>query len=302
MHDRSMVPDVFAGVPTVLGESPWWDGEHLSFIDILGKALHVVDLESGSARSYLTPGTPGFAIPSSSKDWVLGLGDGCYTFTPEGERWARSWVAPHDPVTHRINDAKTDANGRLWMGSMTYAEREPAAALYRSDRGQVETVLDGIITSNGLGWSPDNRTFYFTDSLVRTIWAFDFDLDHGDISNRKVFARDPNGYVPDGLAVDDDGCVWSCKWDGGRIVRYSPDGRVVEEVVTPVARPTSCAFVGRERTTLAVTTASSDDPRHSELDGTVLLYDVGVSGALLSPVAVEDHPSRRPEPKTPPDM
>jgi sugar lactone lactonase YvrE len=286
MQNGLVRPEVLDGVQTRLGESPWWDGARLSWVDILGKALHTQDLTTGDTVTYETPGVPGFAIPTEPGDWAVGLGDGLYTFAPEGERWRQTWIAPHDPATHRMNDAKTDSRGRLWMGSMTYEEREPVAALYRSSAGHVDQILPGIITSNGLGWSPDERTFYFTDSIARLIWAFDFDPDAGLATNQRIFAQDPSGYVPDGLAVDDEGCVWSCKWDGAKIVRYSPDGRIVTDLAVPVARPTSCAFVGCDRSTLAVTTALPSKARRAELDGTLLLFDLGVTGPQLHSVAV----------------
>jgi L-arabinonolactonase len=287
VQSRSLVPEVIGNARALLGESPWWDGVRLSWVDILGRTLNILDLASGESAIHPTPGTPGFAIPEQGGGWAVGLGDGLYSFSPEQSEWRQTWTAPHDPTTHRMNDAKTDSWGRLWMGSMTYEEREPVGALYRSDAGHVEEVLAGIITSNGLGWSPDDRTFYFTDSIARLIWSFDVDPESVVLKNRRVFAQDPSGYVPDGLAVDDEGCVWSCKWDGGRIVRYSPEGCVLRELAVPVARPTSCAFVGGDRSTLAVTTALPPEARRAELDGAVLLYDVGVSGPQLAPVAVQ---------------
>ena len=290
MAERSGAPELAVPVRTQLGESPWWDGARLSWIDILGQALHVLDHATGECTTYPTPGVPGFAIPTDAGDWAVGLADGLYTFRPGSAQWVLEWTAPHNPAIHRMNDAKTDSRGRLWMGSMTYAEQEPVAALYRSAGGQVAEMLPGIITSNGLGWSPDQRTFYFTDSIARLIWAFDFDPDAGVATNQRVFAEDPAVYVPDGLAVDDEGCVWSCKWDGARIVRYRPDGRVLTEFAMPVARPTSCAFIGEDRSTLAITTAlPAGGAPTSKLDGALLVLEAGVTGPLLVPVASGTH-------------
>lgn len=283
------VSELVGDIRTQLGESPWWDGQRLSWIDIRGKALHILEPATGRRVSYDVPGVPGFAIPTESGEWAVGLADGLYTFSPDTSRWIPNWTAPHDPATHRMNDAKTDPRGRLWMGSMTYEEREPVAALYRSAEGHVEEVLPGIITGNGLGWSPDEKTFYYTDSIARLIWAFDFDPDAGVATNRRVFAEDPAAWVPDGLAVDDEGCVWSCKWDGARIVRYSPEGRILAEIATPVARPTSCAFIGADRSTLAVTTALPADGPTGTLDGALLVIDPGVTGPQLRPVAADAH-------------
>ena len=99
--------------------------------------------------------------------------------------------------------------------------------------------------SNGLGWSPDNKVMYHTDSSAQTIFAFNYDLETARMSNERVFARLDDGF-PDGLTVDAEGYIWSAIWDGWRINRYAPDGDLVDEVKMPVARPTSCMFGGQE--------------------------------------------------------
>jgi len=117
----------------------------------------------------------------------------------------------------------------------------------------------GFVCSNGLGWSPDDRTMYFTDSMVRTIWAYEFDLKLGELGKRRIFACLPeHDGVPDGLAVDAQGFVWSAIWDGWRLMRFAPGGTVDREVRVPVQRPTSCAFGGSSLTTLYVTSARLD--------------------------------------------
>jgi sugar lactone lactonase YvrE len=114
----------------------------------------------------------------------------------------------------------------------------------------------GFICSNGLGWSPDDRTMYFTDSMVRTIWAYEFDLPTGALGARRVFAKlADNDGVPDGLTVDSEGFVWSAIWDGWRVIRYAPDGSIDREVSMPVQRPSSCMFGGPDLKTLYITSA-----------------------------------------------
>lgn len=290
MAGLAVAPDILdVGIRTILGEGPWWDGDRLSWVDILASRMHVSRLDGSGVHSFELPGSPGFALPGSAGRWVVGLPDGVWSGDPEQSDWRRIWLAPHDPETHRMNDAKPDARGRVWMGSMTYAETDPVSALYRMDERGTAVQMDRVITSNGLGWSPDNRVFYFTDSIQGIIWAFDFDLDDGVLSHRRIFAEDPPGYVPDGAVVDDEGCLWSAKWDGGRIIRYTPEGDVDRVLHLPVSRPTSCMFVGSDRSTLAVTTARPGDPaRAAELDGAVLLIPTNTTGALLRPVATHE--------------
>jgi sugar lactone lactonase YvrE len=137
--------------------------------------------------------------------------------------------------------------------------------------------------SNGLGWSPDDRLMYFTDTLARTIYVYDFDVDEGVIRNRRVFAQSPDNMgVPDGLAVDSEGFVWSAQWDGWQVIRYSPKGTIDRIVSLPVPRPTSCTFGGPDLSTLYVTSArirlSGSQLAEAPLSGSVFAYESGVRG------------------------
>jgi sugar lactone lactonase YvrE len=156
----------------------------------------------------------------------------------------------------RFNDGKTDRQGRFWAGKMS---SRPTNSLFRLDADlSIHRMENGITISNGLGWSPDNRVFYFTDSPAKVIYAYDFDADTGAIRNRRVFANIPQAAsegVPDGLAVDEDGYIWSARWGGWKVVRYRPDGTVEREIAMPVEFPTSCAFGGPELKDLYITSA-----------------------------------------------
>jgi len=103
----------------------------------------------------------------------------------------------------------------------------------------------GFTVSNGLGWSPDSRRMYFTDSFRRTVYVYDFDLDSGEIAHRRPFVEIREGQVsPDGLTVDAEGYVWIVIWDGWTVARYDPEGRLDRQIRLPVPRPTSCCFGG----------------------------------------------------------
>jgi sugar lactone lactonase YvrE len=158
----------------------------------------------------------------------------------------------------RLNDGSVDANGRFWIGSMnSEKQEEPHGSLYRFDSdGSVHTMDSGFTVSNGLGWSPDQRTFYFIDTFRRVIHAYDYAATTGSIGNRRVFAQtiESDGF-PDGLAVDSEGHVLVAFWGGWKIIRYDPDGKQEREIRFPVANPTACAFGGRDRDELYVTTA-----------------------------------------------
>jgi len=161
----------------------------------------------------------------------------------------------------RFNDVIADPEGRVFCGTMPTGER--GGTLYRLDvDGVLTRVLEGIQISNGMGFSPDLTQFYFTESLARTIWLFDYDRATGDLSNRRVFVRVPEipgEGVPDGLTVDAEGTIWSARWDGGCLVRYRPDGTEESRIHFP-ARKVSCAtFGGPDTTDLYATTAGGDD-------------------------------------------
>jgi sugar lactone lactonase YvrE len=137
--------------------------------------------------------------------------------------------------------------------------RSPSGALHRIDPDRTwHRVVDGITVPNSLAWSPDGRRMYFADTPSRVILVYDFDPDAGLPRAPRVFARVPEGAgYPDGATVDAEGCLWSAHWDGWRVTRYAPDGRVDRVVELPVQRPTSCAFGGEALDVLYVTSAST---------------------------------------------
>jgi len=273
-----------------LGEGPWWSvtEQVLWRVDIWACLLHRWRPADGMTTTYRLPSEIGFAVPGRDGRVVVGLRQGLSVFDPaDGSVKVLAHPAPGRPEL-RFNDGKTDRAGRLWGGTTTDEERAATAALHRlTADGTLRTEVDGIVVSNGLGWSPDGRTMYYADSGPRTIWAFDFDPDTAAISNRRVFATDDDCY-PDGLTVDSLGGVWSCKWAGGRVVRYEPDGSVSEVVDAPVSKPTSCMFGGPDLGTLYVTSARKgldDDELAATPAGAVLAVVPGVTGLAEVPWA-----------------
>ncbi|MDQ7991812.1 MAG: SMP-30/gluconolactonase/LRE family protein [Propionicimonas sp.] len=269
-----------------LGEGPWWDpaAARLWWIDILGRRIRSAGLAGGDPAAIDTGSDIGFAVPDDEGGIIAGLREGLFRRRHGGD-WTPLWPADYDSSGHRINDGKTDRRGRIWFGTMHDGETSPSAHLYRVDADGCRPVLDGVSTSNGLGWSPDDRTFYYTDSPTHRIWAFDYDLDDGTLANRRLFAQDPAGCFPDGLTVDAEGCVWGAKWDGSRVVRYRPDGRVDATVELPVRKPTSVAFCGPDLSVLAVTSAAMA-PGDGDLAGSVFLLQTSTHGVPQQPARV----------------
>jgi len=271
-----------------LGEGPWWSvaDQRLYWVDITGCRVRASDLDGKDVRQWATPSEVGFVVPDETGQLIVGLTGGLSRLDP-----ATGTVVPgvqvDDRPDHRLNDGKTDRLGRIWFGSMHRPETEPVSRFYRVDAAAVATIFDNVITSNGLGWSPDNTTMYYTDSKTWQIKAFDFDAASGTMSNPRVFATDPQGeFVPDGLTVDAEGCVWGAKWQGSRVIRYAPDGRIIADLRFPVARMTSCMFAGSALDALVVTSArgeADDEP----LAGRVFLVDPGVKGIAETPVPAQ---------------
>lgn len=246
----------------VLGEGPVWCpvSRVLWWIDIADPHLWQFDPASGTAQSWPLPKPPGsFALRDGGGFFFAFRGGPALLDRPGGElAWLdMPGVALGDD---RFNDGKCDRAGRFWAGTLDRRVSRPIGHLYRFDGlTRATPVIDGVTLGNGIGWSPDNRTMYFSDTGTKSIYAFDFDLAAGAIARKRVFVQVAPGHGgPDGLTVDADGYVWSCQFDRWCVHRYAPDGRLDRVLEVPVARPTSVMFGGADLATLYITTATMD--------------------------------------------
>jgi sugar lactone lactonase YvrE len=155
---------------------------------------------------------------------------------------------------HRFNDGRCDRSGKFfWVGTLMEPDFPPSGKLYRiSSSGEAKEVKNGIKVPNSICWSPDGKTMYFADSPRHKIWAFDYR--DGELAGERVFAAPHPGF-PDGSCVDADGCLWNAEFGGGRIVRYTPQGKVDRVLQVPAKNPTCCCFGGVALDTLYITTA-----------------------------------------------
>ena len=250
-------PRVVLDARARLGEGPCWDAQaqRLYWVDIYNHRVHEFDPATGSDRFFDVGEVVGCLAPAGAGRLLLGLRHRVAwldihsgTVTPGLEFETR----PHI----RCNDGKCDALGRFWFGTMSTAG--PEGSLYRYDPdGSLHVMETGLTVSNGLGWSPDGRTFYLTDSPAQVIYAYDFDPASGRLANRRILI-DLRGqpFYPDGLTVDRDGCLWSAMWDGWCVIRFEATGRELLRLPMPVQRPTCCAFGGPDLSTLFITTAA----------------------------------------------
>ena len=242
-----------------LGEGPLWDDrtQRLLFVDIMRGHIHEFDPASGRDR-IVNVGRPVGCIALTEKgDWIAAASDGFYRVDPRSGGVVRMVAIEAELRDNRMNDGYVDARGRFWAGTMGMGGAREKGTLYRLDPdGRVRRMLGPVSISNGLDWSPDNRTFYYTDLALSRIDQFDFDLANGSIKNRRPFVEFPVeiGY-PDGLIVDAEGFVWVALWEGGSLHRYSPDGRLDLIVPVPASQTTKCAFGGKNLQDLYVTSA-----------------------------------------------
>jgi sugar lactone lactonase YvrE len=248
-----------------LGESPVWSvaEQALYFVDIDAPALHRYDPESGEHREIPMPASIGCVGLRAGGGFVVALRDGVWLLDALGAPERKLADAPFDPATHRFNDGRVDRHGRFWVGSINERRDANTAALYRLDPGGTLTaVVDDIMVSNGLAWSPDGRTMYHTDTPTRTVRAYAFDGASGTPSSPRAYARfDGETERPDGGAVDSAGHYWTAFYRGGRVVEIDGAGRTVRDLPVPAMCPTMCAFGGPDLRTLYVTSARNDRPR-----------------------------------------
>lgn len=258
--------------PSWLGESPFWHPTQraLWWCDIPGFKLHCFEPATARHRQWDFPCEPACAAPLEHGDILLAMRDGLWRFDPESSQRHKLADPPYDPSQERFNDGRADPQGRLWVGTLYEPRHPPLAKLYRFEAGQLDACAQGITVSNGLAFSPDVRTMYWSDTQSHTIFAFDFEALTGEVSARRVFAtfapRVPGqaladyGGRPDGAAVDVEGCYWVAMFEGARLLRFSPQGQRVQEIALPVQCPTMPCFGGDDLRTLYVTTSRKGRP------------------------------------------
>jgi len=283
-----MNAELIVDARNAVGECPVWvPGENaLYWVDIPKGGLQRWSAATGHVAAWTAPQMLACIARTDAGNWVAGMETGFFQLTPHNDGSLDTTLlaaVEHPRQDMRLNDGRCDRQGRFWAGSMVLnmGLNSAEGTLYRYTSGAApHAQLDGFITLNGLAFSPDGRTMYASDShpLVQQIWAFDYDIDTGTPSNRRVFV-DMHKHLgrPDGAAVDADGCYWICANDAGLIHRFSPDGRLDRSLTVPVKKPTMCAFGGSRLDTLFVTSIR-DDQSEQSLSGGVFALNPGVVG------------------------
>jgi sugar lactone lactonase YvrE len=278
-----------------VGESPLWHAAESAWywVDIPARRVWRLDATSGAARHWDTSEMVACIAARQDGGLIAGMESGIFSLEL-GEAPAaveRKLAAPEQGLGPglRFNDGRCDRQGRFWAGTMfmDMSAARDDGKLFRYDaQGLSAPVVSGLVTQNGLAFSPDGRTMYLSDSHPsrRVVWAYDYDVDAGLPHNRRVFV-DMTGHAgrPDGAAMDADGCYWICGNDGGYIARYTPEGKLDRRVEVPMLKPAMCSFGGKDLDTLIVTSIVSGKPEDAEWGGSVILLRPGVRGVAETP-------------------
>lgn len=258
------------------GEGPLWhpDEELVYWVDIPNGKLYQYDPATDEYDlAYQTGGEPlgGYTIEADGA--LLLFTHGTVSYWDPGADAAEPVVEIDDAET-RFNDVIADPEGRVFCGTMP--GEDELGDLYRIETdGAVTRVLEDVDIPNGMGFTADLETFYFTESEKRVVYAFDYDRETGAISNRRPFIETPSSdSIPDGMTVDNEDHVWSARWNGGRVIRYGPDGRRVDEIEVPARKVSSVTFGGSDYEDLYLTTALADGNRDDEGAGAGALFRV----------------------------
>ena len=274
----------------LLGETPLWHAEHatLYWADIPGKAVHALRPSDNAHRSWPMPSEPGCIALCDEGSILVALRTGLVVLNTDSGALYPITDAPYDTTKIRFNDGRCDAAGRFWVGTIYEPRDHQGATLYSVTHGTLKDHEQPATVSNGVAFSPDNRTMYRSDTTSHIIFAYDFDLQNGTLGARRVvreFSQDKSnnyGGRPDGAAVDSEGAYWCAMFEGGRLLRLSPQGEILREVALPVRCPTMLAFGGPDLRTLYITTARNNRPEAEvaqyPLSGCVLTLEVDVAG------------------------
>jgi L-arabinonolactonase len=275
------------------GEGVLWSHEHrlLMWTDINGERLWTLDPATGTHESHKTPGRVGCFAPRlghPSHELIAAFADAFALLDLSTGK--REDIAPFEPdlPTTRLNDGRTDRAGRFIAGGMDEAALAPISSVWRVDADRsVTRLFGGVSCANSACFSPDGKRMYFADSPTKTIVAYDYEPASGQLGEKRVLAEVDG--IPDGSCVDSEGCIWNAVWEGYRVERRSPDGKLIEVIEVPVRKPTCCAFGGDDFATLYITTSrlmeDDDILRREPTAGSLYSVRPGARGLADTPFA-----------------
>lgn len=244
-----------------LGEGALWHGPGnvLYWIDIMNQEVHTYNPSTNENHTVNVGHDVGTVVTRKSGGLVLAIKDGFASLDPDTCKLEMLKEVEADIPSNRFNDGKCDPAGRFWAGSMNYEITPGKAALYMLDTDlTVQKMIDGVTCSNGIVWTVDGKTMYYIDSTTYQVHGYDFDLETGSISNKRVAIETKDVGFPDGMALDEEGMVWVALWGEGKVCRLNPqNGKPIDAVEVPGAKQTtSCAFGGKNLNEMYITSAA----------------------------------------------
>ena len=286
----SLHVELLVDAKNAVGESPLWHaGEQaLYWVDIPAQALHRWHAEQG-VKTWKSSEMIGCIALHAAGGFIAGMESGVFHLRPQlsGSMEEKKLASITQPLPGmRFNDGRCDRQGRFLAGTMLMnmaeSRQEGCVACYEKS-SELKEIVNGLYTLNGMAFSPDGRTMYFSDSHPKSqiIWASDYDTASGTLSNRRVFVdMNPLPGRPDGAAVDTDGCYWICGNDAGLIHRFTPLGKLDHSIEVPVKKPSMCSFGGADMKTLYVTSIhpANIDLTDQPLAGGVFALRPGAQG------------------------
>ena len=256
--------------------------------------LFKLELSSNKKEVFELPEIVTATSIKSKDELILATNKGLKLFNTSNKNYESVVSIEDQQLLTRSNDGGSDAYGRFWFGTMQnnfdhdgngIPIKDNIGKLYKVDTNKnISIIEEGLGIPNTFVWSPDNSNFYFSDTLGGKILSYNFELDSGELSNKKEFASFNRGH-PDGSTIDTDGCIWNCRWGGSCIVRFTPNGQVDQIIEMPVENITNCIFGGKDMKTLYVTTASNEGKNKNALDGNLFSINLNYQG-------IEDNKSK----------
>jgi sugar lactone lactonase YvrE len=270
-----------------LGEGPFWHPlqERLFWFDILNKTLFSATAGGIMVDRFTFDATVSAAAVIDTDSLAIASAEGIYRLQISSD--TRELMTPLEPAstTTRSNDGRVNPSGGFWIGTMALDDpyRNAAGSLYQVRGGKVTKLLPNIHIPNATCFSPDGRTGYFTDGVTGTIMQVSIDTETGlPAGEWREFVKVGLPSEPDGAVVDSEGFLWNAEWNGSRVVRYAPNGKIDRVVKVPVSRPTCPAFGGKDLKTMFITSArawlSADELASQPTAGGVFAIELDVPG------------------------
>ncbi|KAM4818810.1 regucalcin isoform 1-T2 [Thomomys bottae] len=282
------------------GESPVWDeaSNSLLFVDIPARKVCQWNSLTNQVQRMSVDAPVSSVALRQSGGYVATIGTKFCALNWKDQSVVVLATVDKDKKNNRFNDGKVDPAGRYFAGTM--AEEISPAVLERHQGSlyslfpdhKVKKYFDQVDISNGLDWSLDHKIFYYIDSLSYSVDAFDYNLQTGEISNRRsVYKLEKDEHIPDGMCMDTEGKLWVACYNGGRVIRLDPaTGKRIQTVKLPVEKTTSCCFGGKDYSEMYVTCARDGLDaegllKQPEAGGIFKITGLGVKGIAPCPYA-----------------